>query len=358
MQKMPYKHIAAHLKKTELACRLHYHQLSHGSSRRKRAASLSSSGSSSAPNNHSPVMRPSSMPSPIHEHGSRSASPTDHSTYHCVSPGGASIQLPSISSTTAAGSNTSPRLPVILPKPASMGLTLNTMVSPASASSSPTACRAYPNPLHDIPPPPPQGITSAPASYRTSSSSTAPTSTTPKPASRPGTHHNAPSLRLDCSPATILPSPSTLSASPCGNNLQGASHPVDMARLTAIYNAHRAHFWNMIAAEYGQGANPWVLEGAWRSTSANNNTTMGGFMALGGAVTPITPVTSPEEGYGLCGGNNNVNGREQQQQKQTMKSDKTRISAILGIDASPRSPSEREMVRRMEERCAVGVVGA
>lgn len=30
MQKMPYKHIAAHLKKTELACRLHYHQLSHG----------------------------------------------------------------------------------------------------------------------------------------------------------------------------------------------------------------------------------------------------------------------------------------------------------------------------------------
>ena len=35
LQKMPYKHIAAHLKKTELACRLHYHQLSHGSHRRK-----------------------------------------------------------------------------------------------------------------------------------------------------------------------------------------------------------------------------------------------------------------------------------------------------------------------------------
>jgi len=45
MQKMPYKHIAAHLKKTELACRLHYHQLSHGSHRRKRTSSLSSSSS-------------------------------------------------------------------------------------------------------------------------------------------------------------------------------------------------------------------------------------------------------------------------------------------------------------------------
>ena len=48
MQKMPYKHIAAHLKKTELACRLHYHQLSHGSHRRKRTSSVSSSTSSNS----------------------------------------------------------------------------------------------------------------------------------------------------------------------------------------------------------------------------------------------------------------------------------------------------------------------
>lgn len=40
--KMPYKHIAAHLKKTELACRLHYHQLSIGNKRHRRAASTSS----------------------------------------------------------------------------------------------------------------------------------------------------------------------------------------------------------------------------------------------------------------------------------------------------------------------------
>ncbi|KAF2278940.1 uncharacterized protein EI97DRAFT_223751 [Westerdykella ornata] len=43
MQKMPYKHIAAHLKKTELACRLHFHQLSHGSHRLDRDDYSSSS---------------------------------------------------------------------------------------------------------------------------------------------------------------------------------------------------------------------------------------------------------------------------------------------------------------------------
>lgn len=48
MQKMPYKHIALHLKKTELACRLHFHQLSHGSHRRRRTSSVSSAASYSS----------------------------------------------------------------------------------------------------------------------------------------------------------------------------------------------------------------------------------------------------------------------------------------------------------------------
>ncbi|KAL8652355.1 MAG: hypothetical protein Q9210_002730 [Variospora velana] len=42
MHKMPYKHIAATLKKTELACRLHYHQLSFGNKRRRRNSSVTS----------------------------------------------------------------------------------------------------------------------------------------------------------------------------------------------------------------------------------------------------------------------------------------------------------------------------
>lgn len=37
---MPYKHIAAQLKKTELACRLHYHQLSFGSKSRRHSNNM------------------------------------------------------------------------------------------------------------------------------------------------------------------------------------------------------------------------------------------------------------------------------------------------------------------------------
>lgn len=45
---MPYKHIASQLKKTELACRLHYHQLSFGSKAR-RASAIHNFERSSAP---------------------------------------------------------------------------------------------------------------------------------------------------------------------------------------------------------------------------------------------------------------------------------------------------------------------
>src|ERR1700761_1435167 len=53
MQKMPYKHIAAHLKKTELACRLHYHQLSHGNHRRRRQSTSTNSSTSSTSSRYS-----------------------------------------------------------------------------------------------------------------------------------------------------------------------------------------------------------------------------------------------------------------------------------------------------------------
>lgn len=57
--KMPYKHIAAQLRKTELACRLHYHQMSYGSSRRKRAVSVSSLPSSASYTPASSIQEPS-----------------------------------------------------------------------------------------------------------------------------------------------------------------------------------------------------------------------------------------------------------------------------------------------------------
>lgn len=64
---MPYKHIAAQLRKTELACRLHYHQMSCGSNRRKRATSVTSLHSSasytpgSSLQDHSPGQSPYSV---------------------------------------------------------------------------------------------------------------------------------------------------------------------------------------------------------------------------------------------------------------------------------------------------------
>ncbi|KAL1835885.1 hypothetical protein VTJ49DRAFT_5915 [Mycothermus thermophilus] len=340
MQKMPYKHIAAHLKKTELACRLHYHQLSHGSNRRKRTTSLSSGSS----NGHSPVLQ-GTMPSPIHEHAgssSRSVSPVSAGSYGATSPGG--IQLPSIMTATAQ-SNTSPHLPTILPKPASMGLTLNT--SPSTGTGSPTATRPYPNPLHDAP------------SYRGPSN--------PTSSNRPAHGHGP--LRLDCS---ALPPPPSANGSglPAPPGFQ-PSHPVDMARLTAIYNAHRASFWAAIAADYGPGANPLVLEQAWRSTPPSGSSfTPASSSSLNvgiAARTPITPVGSPDDqlysahcssavstvppfnAFGFGGGAGSHHHQQQQQQQGAQKQDKTRISAILGIDASPRSPHERDVVKRIEE---------
>ncbi|KAH8898989.1 hypothetical protein GQ53DRAFT_362408 [Thozetella sp. PMI_491] len=313
LQKMPYKHIAAHLKKTELACRLHYHQLSHGSNRRKRTTSVSSGSSTGG---HSPIM-PASVPSPIHEHEgptSRSVSPPGSAgSYGPNSPN--AIHLPSI----MTASHDSPRLPAILPKPASMTLAL----AGATGMQSPTAARGYPTPLPE--PHPHSAPLMASASFR---SAVTPTSAVP-PHSAHTSNGAAPGpLRLDCS---ALP---PMCTSMSNASYTSASHPVDMARLNAIYSAHRASFWAAVASDYGAGASPLVLEQAWRGGVSNGVSSMP--MT---AQTPITPVGSPDDHiYGA-------------------KPDKTRISAILGIDANPRSPREREMVRRMEEeRCAVGIV--
>ncbi|KAF2852452.1 hypothetical protein T440DRAFT_28507 [Plenodomus tracheiphilus IPT5] len=98
MQKMPYKHIAAHLKKTELACRLHYHQLSHGSHRRKRNSSVSSTASCSSNGtspayamaaDHDAYSQSSRHSSPMSYNGS----PHVHSASITTSPGRAQHKI-------------------------------------------------------------------------------------------------------------------------------------------------------------------------------------------------------------------------------------------------------------------------
>ncbi|CUS13565.1 unnamed protein product [Tuber aestivum] len=61
LERIAYKKIAGHLDKTELACRLHYHQLSHGGNRRKRNNSISSTSSNASAT--SPVASSSSTSS-------------------------------------------------------------------------------------------------------------------------------------------------------------------------------------------------------------------------------------------------------------------------------------------------------
>ncbi|KAF7551900.1 hypothetical protein G7046_g7582 [Stylonectria norvegica] len=205
LQKMPYKHIAAHLKKTELACRLHYHQLSHGSNRRKRAASCSSGSSV----DHWPNM-PTTLPSPARESVSRSVSPL--SGY--VPSSNKYVQLPSI-----VGAEAQPRLPAILPKPPSMALPRPT--GPSHDHHSPVVNSNIPH--HSL--------------FQHS----------------PAHHHSGPPLRLDCS---ALPPPSTSTHTP--------TH-VDLSRLHDIYSAHRVSFWAAIAHEYGPNTSPVALEQAWKT---------------------------------------------------------------------------------------------
>lgn len=283
LQKMPYKHIAAHLKKTELACRLHYHQLSHGSNRRKRTTSMSSSSSSS----HSPMMM-ASIPSPIHESSSRSVSPVGSLASY------GQVQLPSIMGAGAPHHHhsNSPRLPAILPKPANM------------SSMSPYQQHQHNTPLL------PSASFSAPAP-RSAGTTMAP-------------------LRLDT------------------QSQQTSHQPVDMGRLHAVYSNHRNAFWSAVAADYGNNVHPSVLEQAWRTNSStpSSSTTAGSAITSSSSSSmvysaPITPVGSPDERDMLYG-----------------KQNKTRISAILGIDANPRSPKERDMVRRIEEERAMVGVGA
>ncbi|KAF8462520.1 hypothetical protein BDZ91DRAFT_332201 [Kalaharituber pfeilii] len=116
LQKVAYKKIAAHLDKTELACRLHYHQLSHGGNRRKRTNSLSSNSSDKSAS--SPVQTPSGADS------SRQRSPT----LSRLSPISSTGAIQKLQSNTPSKIKGKP----LLPKPAD-GSTPSRKQSPAKS---------------------------------------------------------------------------------------------------------------------------------------------------------------------------------------------------------------------------------
>ncbi len=199
---MPYKHIAAHLKKTELACRLHYHQLSHGTNRRKRAASFSSVSSTHSPD--SPVQRSSPDVAEI------STAPT-------------TPELQGDRTGVVNGWTTRPDLP------------------PPSSTASPLIHHKpiLPKPVPSLP--------------------------------YPVLRHNS-GLRLDCTVASVT-----------------QPHPaINRDRLRDIYEAHRMSFWKTIAAEYGDGVDPTLLEETWRRGSVQGPLTPEDVLPDTGRFGPLT----------------------------------------------------------------------
>lgn len=214
---MPYKHIAAHLNKTELACRLHYHQICHGTNRRKRNLSTSS-----VHTDYSHILRDGSS-EPVSRMSPASASSSG------------SIRLPSIMDHE--------KLPSLLPKPSSNDA-LTTMMGAYPAGQRMLPAFEHPN------------------------------------------VSNQSLFKLN----TNLPS---VTAAPSHN----ATH-VDLARLHAIYAAHRNTFWAAIAHEYGCNMSPASLENAWKTGRCCDKKTAPHHQGTSPMITPsASPVSEARDTF-------------------------------------------------------------
>ncbi|KAK2605887.1 hypothetical protein QQS21_003727 [Conoideocrella luteorostrata] len=235
LQKMPYKHIAAHLNKTELACRLHYHQLSHGSTRRKRTASCSSGSS-----DPSPSQQATASCSPVYRGDTRSLSPPVVSGSFLPKPPNGDMRLSRIMSVER-----SPRLPAILPKPESLHF-------PQQLSETVPRYPMVVTPEHRHETLPPVNIH----------------------------QHDSPIYQTSGSPLRL----DTSRLSPPSASVHTPAH-VDLQRLRAVYETHKSSFWTVVANDYGMNASPVALEQAWRS----------GACCQYSESNPITPLASPDK---------------------------------------------------------------
>jgi len=166
----------------------------------------------------------------------------------------------------------------------------------------------------------------------------------------PRSNSNSPPRNLS-HPVAILPKPSpprrALSDSAANPPLRldcdvaiqplTANSNINKERLRHIYEAHRLSFWGIIASEYGGSVSPMLLEEAWKKGIATN--------------APPTPCISPDSHSSISYQTYHMKPVNQLNTPvQENKNSATSISALLGIDASPTSPKERELIKRMEER--------
>jgi hypothetical protein len=204
--KMPYKQIAHQLKKTELACRLHHHQLVRNSARgRRNRESVSSLAEMDVVRPSSSSFRRRRAPHRRNESGSSISTTSSHEYY-----------LPRITE-----SGDSARQHIILPRPAAMPDD-SAYITGRPAWRSHSVAEDF-APVHD---------------HRYHQY-----------------HHRTPSL----------PPQREMIALPLPSAVTGMPAHVDLPRLHAIYDAHRGAFWNHIASEYGYNMSPEMLEDAWRA---------------------------------------------------------------------------------------------
>jgi hypothetical protein len=155
---------------------------------------------------------------------------------------------------------------------------------------------------------------------------------------------------------------------PSSTTPRAISH-IDKERLRRIYETHRSSFWNTIASEYGEGVSPTLLEETF---------IRGGFNA------PPTPCISPDTHVSAQAGrlapspfpafSNKIAADQARAEKgfspingvplptpntatpsSASSGAPTAISALLGVNAEPRSPKDRELIKKLEERDAMAI---
>ncbi|OJD40391.1 uncharacterized protein BKCO1_1000259 [Diplodia corticola] len=246
MQKMPYKHIAQHLKKTELACRLHYHQLSHGSHRRKRNASISSTTSSIVSGSTNTTGSQFELPTEIAEEYTQTVTPPRQGS-------------PMMTVEAAQTHQQKILLPRLHPR----------IITPQSSPEPRMDLRIDTN-MHN-----------------NNHNNASPASSTAGPGMAMPFHHHgyASAHGQECQRL-----PSTLTSASGSHSRQhsraSSLSPVDTARLRGIYEAHRTAFWAAVAADYGPDASAAQLEDVWRQ---------------GGSGSPLCPsfFSKSDRGLGL-----------------------------------------------------------
>ncbi|KAF2144035.1 uncharacterized protein K452DRAFT_296294 [Aplosporella prunicola CBS 121167] len=245
-QKMPYKHIAQQLNKTELACRLHYHQLSHGSHRRRRNASVSSIASSvvsGISTNTSPCSQ-FSLPNDLTEETSSTqpitppnASPKTQASLPQTSPSGNSMHQRYHSQQKAILPRLQPRLmtPQTSPEPRA-GLRIDTNMT---------------------------GMENGNENNTSAAITTATATTASSGIALPFHHHKYPNTAA-APPLNAMSAFTAINSTKPEMKQQQPDESVDTARLRQIYESHRAAFWAAVATDYGPNVSAAQLEDVWR----------------------------------------------------------------------------------------------